>query len=235
MPPGKDRKAPAESCTPDEFQKSIERSLKGAAQADPAAVSALYQRLTPGLTRHFLRKLSGSRSVGGGGNLDLAQELTQRTWIEFWRLLQAGRYDPARACCSTFLYAIAANIWLRSLRERGRARETGATDESAMSDAAAADLANDTHELAAAIEAVRAVVDGSDSRGGFDAADRDILRAIALGASERDLAVRLEVSPSTAHERKRGILERLERYLKSRGIDEAGLVRARSKDDAKKG
>ncbi len=217
MPPGKENLPSVKRVTREEFEAAAARGLEAIATGNAAATSELFRQLTPGLRRHFLRKLM----VGGGPRDEgLADDLAQKTWIEFWRLVQAGRYDGARARPSTLLYGIAGNIWMRHRREQSRlrSRETALPDSDEQLEGGFAEGPEGLTELASTIEAVRAIVDGSDARPGFDEEGRDILRAVAEGASERDLAFRLEVSPSTAHERKRAVLARLKQFLTSIGL-----------------
>ncbi len=190
-------------------------------QQDPANESALeelHARFSPGLLRFFQRKVSG----GGPSSHppgDRAEELAQRTWIEFWKALQSGSYDPARAKHSTFLYGVASIIWLRSVREQGRNARIGVLpDGDEWLPANDADDPSHAADLASAIEVIRRVVAGTEPTAPFADDDRVILCAVANDCSERDIATQLGVSPSTAHERKRAILSRLADYLRGKGI-----------------
>ncbi len=197
---------------------------------DQAAFARLHDMLAPGLTRHFARKLAGigvdegSSGRGGSGGGGLAEELAQRTWITFWRALAAGAYDPARARPSTFLYAVAANIWLRHLRERSRRGPVALAEGADWPLSSAADDPAAALECAAAVELVGRVVGGAESEAteadeaAFTEADRQLLRAIADGRTDRELAAELGISPSTAHARKKGVLGRLAGFLAGRGI-----------------
>jgi DNA-directed RNA polymerase specialized sigma24 family protein len=195
---------------------------------DQSAFARLHDMLAPGLTRHFARKLAGigvdDGRGGGGGSGGLAEELAQRTWITFWRALAAGAYDPARARPSTFLYAVAANIWLRHLRERSRRGPVALAEGADWPLSSAADDPAAALECAAAVELVGRVVGGAESEAteadeaAFTEADRQLLRAIADGRTDRELAAELGISPSTAHARKKGVLGRLAGFLAGRGI-----------------
>ncbi len=52
------------------------------------------------------------------GDRGLAEEATQETFLRAWR--SADRWDPATGSLRTWMYAIARNVCLDSLRSRGR-------------------------------------------------------------------------------------------------------------------
>ena len=72
---------------------------------------ALHARLTPGLRRHFERKLAGNPNTRTP--VELADELVQRTWILLWDSVKANKYDPAKSRLTTFLYAAASLVFVR--------------------------------------------------------------------------------------------------------------------------
>jgi len=136
--------------------------------------------------------------------------------------VERGVYDPSRARYSTFLYGIAANIWMRARRDRARGvRMRGAERDAQTQAEAASELvgggSTTTLAWAEAIERVRAVIEGGAGTA-FSEEDRVTLRAISEGASERDLAQRMGVSPSTAHDRRTAVLERLRDWLAGKGL-----------------
>ncbi len=201
-----------------------------AARGDPAAEAELHRLLAPGLRRHYERKLrEAARATVDENTVD---ELAQRAWIEFFRALRAGKYDATRAAASTFLYAIAANIWLRHRREVQRSRP-GAAPNEALDEFAAAEDAPPM-ELAHAIDAVRSIVEGADAAGGFSVAERDLLRGIGDGETERDQARRTGVSPSTAHARRMDILGRFRERLAALGVGTHETRRAAAPQSTKK-
>ncbi len=192
----------------DELARVLASSTPGARVEIAAALQERAQTtLGPGLARHFARKLAAIGADEGD-----AAELCQRTWIEFWGALASGRHDPARARVSTFLYAVAQIVWMRELRRRGRETARVRTLEPGWEMPSEADGPDAAAELAAQVDAVRRVMQGQ--AGDLSAADRAVLRAIAEGATDREVASRLEVSPSTAHERKKAVLERLGSVLR---------------------
>src|SRR5690606_14994005 len=89
-----------------------------AAGGDRAAFELVHQRLGGGGRRLVLERT--------GGRADVAEELAQRTWVGVWQSINAGKYDPARAAISTFVYAVASKVWLQHLR--GSARATGSVE-----------------------------------------------------------------------------------------------------------
>lgn len=220
-------------------QRSIESCSTLAAAGDKAAIAELHDRLSVGLTRHFARKLAGSTGGpngrggrGGWRGSDVAEELAQQTWLAFWQAITNQQYDASRARLSTFLYAIAANIWLRHVRVSSR----NVFIKSVQCLTADADDAVDwpltgTHDdpaevmhTASLLDAVRRAVDGTlastpaPGAATFAEPERALLRAIGQGMTDRQLAAELGVSPSTAHARKRSLLTRLAQVLRGQGF-----------------
>ncbi|MDX2116996.1 MAG: sigma-70 family RNA polymerase sigma factor [Planctomycetota bacterium] len=180
---------------------------------DEFALAELHEALTPGLTRHFLRKLGGQRRA-----IEQAEELAQAAWVQVWALLQRGAYDPQRARLTTYIYGVAHIVWMRAMREQERRqqRDGASLDADGVSgDTTRAlvegDAAEDALELTSQIEQVREVLAGRG--GGFTPAERDALRAIAEGSTDRELAKRLGVAASTANERRKTLLARLAKWL----------------------
>jgi RNA polymerase sigma factor (sigma-70 family) len=202
----------------------IDELSRRAVAGDHAALSDLHAALTPGLNRHFARKLSGVRDSDA-----LADELAQNTWVLLWSLLQAGKYDPTRARLTTFIYAVSHIAWLRFMRERQRdARRAAQMPEIDALDLAAGDDPAASVQLAGELQMVRDALAGAVQ--GFGPADQELLRAIALGQTDRELASQLGVSPSTAHQRKRGILDRLAHWLGASPPPPRGPVPKRTPD-----
>lgn len=177
--------------------ETLARELLAAADAAPLAAAIqekLHARLAPGLLRHFQRK---------GLALSDAEELAQQTWILFWESLVARRYDPDRARLSTYLYALAHTIHLRS--HRGKQATLGAPAESI------ADGARDPLELAVELDNLHHYLAGPE----ITPEERATLRAIAAGRTDRELAADQGISPSTAHQRKKTALARLRALLET--------------------
>lgn len=170
------------------------------ARADRGAFDHLHARLAGAVRSLYTRR---------GVPLNLAEELSQQTWAAMWEALVAGRYEPQRSSPVTYLYAIAHRVWLRHLRDRAPAVEHAEEPlASGASPAAAADLAG-------ALQAVRAAL---EQPGELSDADRTVLRLSAEGLSDREIARRLGVAASSAHEARRGAMERLRRVLARSGI-----------------
>lgn len=177
-----------------------------AARGDRDAVGALHARFDPGLRRLFLART--------GGRDDLADDLCQRAWAACWKAVAAGKYEAARAAFSTYLYAIASRVWLEHLRRSGRAAPTSEITE-LEADLLTPDPAAEAR-FSEVLDAVRRCLRGGEADG-LSEDDRWILREVGAGASDRDLARRLGVAPSTMNARKRLALNRLRRYLAARG------------------
>jgi RNA polymerase sigma factor (sigma-70 family) len=242
LPPQSNPPSPAPNSRGPDPGFDLEACSKRAIAGDPNALAELDRRLRPGLSRHFARKLA-QNGPGGAGRREpgfsdrseppeMAQELAQQTFITFWKALEGGKYDPAKARLSTFLYAIAGNIWLRHRRAVGRAAggQVGPDGQQIRPrrelslDALEQPLA-DTGEAAAEalhqateLDIVRRVLAGLEPDSGLDIDERDVLRAIADGKSDRELASTLGVAPSTAHARKRSAMVKLRVFLSKRGF-----------------
>lgn len=217
----------------DELQSMIHQLVVQYRRGEQSAMTTLHDRLTPGLARFFGRKLGELiHTPLSDGQSERVDELVQNTWIEFCRALQFNKYDPTRGRYTTFLYAVASNIWLRWLRERGRRREAPLPDGDEWLPASShADSAH-AAELARALELVERVISGLDASAPFTDHDRAILRSIAEDRTERDLAHELGVSASTAHERRRSLLTRFANFLHGRGIDFSQNVRATAQPES---
>lgn len=180
-----------------------------AAAGDESAFESLHRRLAGGLKRLFMER--------AGGHADLAEELAQKTWVAVWQALRAGKYDPSRAAISTFVYAVGFKIWLGHLR--GLRRDG---DRAGSADAGTFALVRDDDPAYAAadaelIQAVRDCLAGKGAAGSLTADERALVCAAASGESDRALAKRLKLAPSTVNARKRAAYEKLRRWLAQRG------------------
>jgi RNA polymerase sigma factor (sigma-70 family) len=183
----------------DPFWELCVRALEG----HQPSFTQLHQRLGGGLRNLFFQR---------SGKAELADDLTQKTWAAFWQALKTGKYDPSRAAVSTFLYAVGAKIWLQHLRSSRRA-------EKRVSDLVPiAELGGSTPteslKLAELLQAVRECLAGA---GGLSEDERWLVRSVSEGETDRQLAKRLNISPSTANARKRAAFEKVRLYLASRG------------------
>jgi RNA polymerase sigma factor (sigma-70 family) len=184
--------------TPD--GRNLAQLAAAAAAGDRASFESLHRRLSGGLRKLFLER--------SGNKADVADDLIQRTWVGVWQALSTGRYDPARSAISTFVYAVAHKMWLQHLRARPGPRDPIPAEALPTLDEPAA-------ELAEVLDAVRATLRGES--GDLTADERAVLRLCGSGASDRDLAARLSISPSTANARKRAAFDKLRRHLASLG------------------
>ena len=180
--------------------RSLAQLAAAAASGDRASFESLHRRLSGGLRKIFLER-SGNRA-------DVADDLIQRTWVGVWQALSSGRYDPTRSAISTFVYAVAHKMWLQHLRARPGPRDPIPAEALPVFDQPAA-------ELSEVLDAIRAALAGT--AGDLSIEERAVLRLCGSGASDRDLAARLSISPSTANARKRAAFEKLRRHLASLG------------------
>lgn len=169
-----------------------------------------------------------------GANRELAEDLAQRAMVGVWEALKAGRFDPTRASISTYTYAVAHRVWLVHARSAARTTHLGDAEADARgvgarasnSGAASASMPGaiaDDADMAALLHAVRDCVRGEPAAGegttpDLSDEDRWLLAAIARGVTDRDLAKRLGIAPSSAHARKRAALAALKRALATLGF-----------------
>jgi RNA polymerase sigma factor (sigma-70 family) len=172
---------------------------------DQHAFAELHDRLSSGLRNLFMRRT--------GGREDLADDLTQRTWAGFWKSATEGKYDPSRAAVSTFLYAVGSKIWLQHLRSSRRAERRHAEYIPAIGGGGGEQPADELN-AAELLEAVRAAL---RDPGVLTPEERSIVEASASGESDRTLARKLGIAPSTLNTRKRAAHEKLRKHLSRRG------------------
>lgn len=188
------RRQPDADLPPTTLQELAARALAG----DRLAFDQAVHRLSPGLER-----LIGKRT---NNDANVTQELCQQAWAEVWGAMARGRYDPKKAALSTFAYAVAHKVWLRHLRAAGRVipAEWASMQEGVEPSPEAMDDA-------ANIDQVRACLRGS--AGDLTDDERWILRSAASGVSDRELAARLGIAPSSANARKQAAFAKLRAAL----------------------
>jgi RNA polymerase sigma factor (sigma-70 family) len=171
-----------------------------ALDGDQRAFTELHDRLSGGLRNLFLRRT--------GGREDLAEDLAQRTWAGFWKSATEGKYDPSRSAVSTFLYAVGTKIWLQHLRATRRAdrRVAEYTPPAGADPQKPIDVARTAELLSAVRECLK-----DDSV--LSEQERSIVIAAANGESDRTLARKLGIAPSTLNTRKKAAHEKLRRHL----------------------
>lgn len=179
-----------------------------AAEGDQKALAELHARFQ-GPLRGFFQK----RGVRVETDID---DLVQLTWMEVWKCLSSGRYDPARAAVSTFLYAVAMNVWMRHRRSAGRQRPELAGGDDGL-EVALPGLADPATIVPSAelLEAVRGVMRRCE---GLSSEEREIVTASAAGSSDRELAAKLGLAPSTVNAKKQSGLEKVRRALARLGF-----------------
>ncbi|MEI7658878.1 MAG: RNA polymerase sigma factor [Phycisphaerae bacterium] len=178
-----------------------------AAKGDRAAFESIHRRLSPGIHRLFLERASGRG--------ELADDLSQRTWLASWESLQKGRYDPARSAITTFIYAVAYKMWLQWLRTASRPEKlVPDVFESVSPDASSPDFEATAAEL---LTAVRRCLHDEGEASVLTDEERGIMRATASGASDREIAKDLKVAASTLNARKQAAFDKIRRFLAGLG------------------
>jgi RNA polymerase sigma factor (sigma-70 family) len=202
--------SPRSQSEPDQTAPTLQELSHRALGGDRLAFDHAVHRLSPGLAR-FLGKRTND-------DAHLTQELCQQAWAEIWTAIAQRRYDPAKAALSTFAYAVAHKVWLRHLRSAGRVvpPEWAALDN-------ADGLVHEVMDQASQIDRVRALLSGKE--GNLTDDERWILRSAAAGVSDRELASRLGIAPSSANARKQAALAKLRLHLTSTDSVENGPER----------
>lgn len=192
-----------------DLAESLRRLCHAAAAGDEVAFHEFHRRLNPGVRRFLLRRIQS--------NFELIEELCQRVWIAMWESLRAGRYDPTRSAPTTFVYAIAYNIMLQHFRQ---GRPGISLDESDLyAERLFADHPEPSEFLRSCelLDSIRDCVAGRIVPPGFLDSDREILAAVSRGETEREMARKFAISPSTANARKQLALQKLQDYLQKFG------------------
>ena len=84
-----------------------ERLLHRASRGDETAFLVLYERHRSRIFRFAYRML---------GSIELAEDITQDCFLSL--IKRPERFDPARACLGTYLYAAARNLALKQFRHQ---------------------------------------------------------------------------------------------------------------------
>ncbi len=158
---------------------------------DPDALRALYDRygaMVHGMAYRIL------------GDRQLAEDCAQEVFVSLWR--GAGRFDPARARLTTWLFTITRNTAIDMVRRRSSRRAEPLPD-----DWQAADESPDTAELVAAAESSERVASA------LGELPQPQLEALSLayfeGLSHAEIAERLGLPLGTVKGRIRLALDRL--------------------------
>ena len=192
---------------------TLESLARQAAAGDRDAFDQIHTRLVGGVRQLFLKRL--------GRRQDLAEDLVQRSFLAAWQAISTGRYDPTRSAPSTFIYAISLKIWLQHLRAHGRRSRHEGADEQTLADATGEPDATQAPVMGELLQTVRDALAGDQAD--LTPQERDILRLVGEGYSDRDLAKRLGMAPSTANAKKNAAFDKLRRILGARGFrEEAG-------------
>ncbi|MFN7020200.1 MAG: RNA polymerase sigma factor [Phycisphaerales bacterium] len=188
------------------------RALAGSCAAgDRAAFDLLHSRFSGGVRAFFSKR-------GVASAADVA-DLSQRVWFGVWTACESGRFDPARASISTFIYAVAHKTWLQFLRVRSGGWSENATEDALfeVSDLSADDPAM-TAAAAERLEALRSFLQQRSGEGALTDLEHRVLIASSSGATDRELAESLSLAPSTINARKHAGLGKVRRFLARLGF-----------------
>lgn len=191
-------------------RETLTELAKRVAEADAEAFARVHERLGGSLRRLLTQRCNDA---------DLAEELAQKAWAGVWEAVLKRRYDPSKSAISTFVYAVAHHAWLKHLRSKRTTNSaTSLAEDFVASDHAAA---HDGVALSETLEAIRRAVAGE--AGDLSEQERWVLRHARDGLTDRALATRMGVSPSTAHQARRSAMAKLRRFLGRLGLgDEPG-------------
>lgn len=181
----------------------MRRLAFAAAGGDRAAFELIHARFRGGLIAFFQRR----------GAREASEDLAQQTWAAVWKTLNKGVYDPNRASISTFIFAIAHKIWLQQWRG-ARSENTSAGEALDLVAQQGAVASDDVLAQAELVEAVRRAMGAA----GLGEDERAILIEAAKGASDRELAARFSLAPSTVNARKQAGWGKVRRYLARMGF-----------------
>jgi RNA polymerase sigma factor (sigma-70 family) len=191
-------------------ERPVDPDARAAAGGDHEAFARLHHRLAPGLRALLARR---------GCAPALIDDLCQRAWAGAWEACVQGRYAPTRSAFSTFVYAVTHHVWVEHLRRVGRRDEFVDFEQAAP----------ERREPPALAEEVQAVRDALAGRGpvGSQLSDQErwVLRLVSQGQTDREIARRLGVSPSTAHETRKAAVEKLGRILGRAGLRDESTER----------
>lgn len=199
------------SLPPDAPPPPLAALAAAAAEGDDRAFEELHRRLGGGL-RRFIHKRIGAAP-------EIIEELSQNAWVEVWRALRGGRYDPARARITTFVYAIGYKMVLRYARAAKRDASIAALLDEAQHPAQwLTDSTTDFLHQCELLDALRHCLRHTGGPLSLSDEERDVVTGSAAGESERDLARRLGLAASTINARKKTAYAKLRTCLGGKGF-----------------
>ena len=158
---------------------------------DREAFAALFRFFAPRLKSYFLRLGTQPRT---------AEDLVQETMLRVWD--RAGLYDPARAQASTWVFTVARNLRLDSLR--------GERHPEPESEALLAGLADEGEDAEALLDSARREERVQIALASLPAEQIEILRlSFFEDVPHAEIARRLELPLGTVKSRIRRALRRL--------------------------
>lgn len=169
---------------------------------DDDAFEELYRALA-GLTQSVLLNL------GAGG---AASDLNHDVWVDVWKALKGGRYDPTRAKFKTYVAGFCLNAWRRHRRAKAPL-----PDQSKPFDSRAINALSGL-ELAELLKAIADCFHLSANSFSLTADERRILEdTIVNGKTMRTVANEMSFPLSTLQMRKQGAIDKLTKCLREKG------------------
>jgi len=200
-----------------DVRAELNRLAARAAGGDEVAFECLHLGLNDRVTAFFRRRL--------GRRHDLVEELAQRTWVEVWKSLSLGHFDPERSAFSSYLLGIGSKLFLRHCRTEKRTLNHAPAVQAFLEQMfAMRDTDTPTAEserlidLCSTLEALRDCLERARNQRRLTVLDVKILDRVLASRSEREIAVDLGIAPSTVNARKQATLAMLRRCLSRKGI-----------------
>jgi RNA polymerase sigma-70 factor, ECF subfamily len=171
------------------------RLLLRVAQQDREAFAELFRIVAPKVKSYLIRR---------GGSPASAEELTQDVMVTVWR--KAAQFDPAKAGALTWLFVIARNRWIDSLRRERSTVTYGVEPPEAMDEDA-----EDGFDVAAGSERDRLVREAMEE---LPPDQKEVvLRSFFAEQSHPDIAAALGLPLGTVKSRLRLAMAKLRNRL----------------------
>lgn len=197
---------------PDREPPTLAQLTTRACEGDEQAFEELHRRLAGGLRRFLARRV--------GGSVQVLDELSQTAWVEVWRAMRDGRYDPERGRISTFLYAVGYKMVLRHFRDLQRNRETPEPmDGEGRAPSGVVERPDELLAWCESIDALRDCLHDDTTPHKLTDEERAVVAGVVAGETERALSNRLGIAASTVNARKKSAFEKLRKGLAAKGFE----------------
>ena len=194
---------------------SVQELVNSAMQNDEGAYRALDRRLFGPMCGHF-RKRFGADSASH-------DELARQAISEALQAVATGRYDPRKASFVTFLYAVARNIGLRFLSERGKQRARSLSGLPPDTLDGVRTVNSDGSETALPLEQIEAMRECLRTEGetySLTPEERFVVAGRAQGKTFETLSAQLGRALDTVHRRSLRAIAKLRQCLKNKGYND---------------